>query len=222
MVFMFFTGLSLWANPSATVNVRGTLLDSEDTPLSGGRAYVLRFFDPAILGTQVGGDLSGTVEVSSEFLFNLVTTLPPDALAAAEVWYELGIDTDMPADGYAGGYQSFGGWEGIASSTFTHCVGDSYAFGGGAGGNTTGGSFYSCRMTGASYDAVFKDRMENCRWNDGFTCSTAARIYRSTILGDVNLNNTAAGIAHSSVKGAITNADSASFNRGNLEDTDVN
>ena len=120
-----------------------------------------------------------------------------------------------------GGAFAFGGSYGTASGIFRNCIGDMYAFGG-SNGTTTDGSFYGCHMTGNSYTATFRGRMEDCRWNDGITCGAEARIYRSTILGNVNLNSTAAGIAHSAVKGNIQNAGSASFNTGNLESTSVN
>jgi len=119
-----------------------------------------------------------------------------------------------------GGDGSFASYYGVASGTFTNCTGGSYAFGGDYG--TASGLFSGCRMTGSSWGGTFGGRMEDCRWGTGFTCTAEARIYRSTILGNVNLNSTAAGIAHSAVKGTIQNAGSASFNTANLEDTDVN
>ena len=119
-----------------------------------------------------------------------------------------------------GGSRAFGGF-GTANGIFRNCTGDQYAFGG-DGGNTMGGSFYSCHMTGNNYNSPFRGRMENCRWNDGFICDAEARIYRSTILGNVNLNGTSAGIAHSAVKGSIDDAGSASFNTGNLTNAAVN
>jgi hypothetical protein len=120
-----------------------------------------------------------------------------------------------------GGERAFGA-SGTASGTFVNCVADNYAFGGGSG-DTTGGKFYGCRMTGSTWSGTFKGRMENCRWGASLTsCAAEARIYRSTILGSVNLSSTAAGIAHSAVKGIIYNVGSAAFNTGNLEDTDVN
>ena len=36
--------------------------------------------------------------------------------------------------------------------------------------------------------------MENCNWGSGFTCDATARIYGSTITGELNLNNTGAGV----------------------------
>jgi len=112
---------------------------------------------------------------------------------------------------------------GSAGGTFTNCTGGDYAFGGGSGCTATG-QFRNCRMEGLGFPWIgtFNGRMEDCRWGAGITCDATARIYRSTILGSVDLNNTAAGIAHSEIKGTILNAASASFNSGNLEDPGVN
>jgi len=87
-----------WANPPATINVHGSLVGPDGMPLMGTRAYVVRFFDAAVDGTQLGGDLTGTVELSPEGLFNLPVVLPAEALAVPEVWYELGIDSDVTPD----------------------------------------------------------------------------------------------------------------------------
>ncbi|MBP7638449.1 MAG: hypothetical protein KBA18_11280 [Kiritimatiellae bacterium] len=119
-----------------------------------------------------------------------------------------------------GGSSAFGGY-GTASGTFNNCTGGEYAFGGYAG-TSTGGSFHGCRMTGTYGVSTFRGSMEDCRWGGGLTCGAEARIYRSTILGNVDLDGTAAGIAHSAVQGTIQNAGAASFNTGNLEDADVN
>ena len=139
-----------------------------------------------------------------------------------------------------GGASSFGDY-GTASGTFTDCTGGTYAFAskgtasgtftgctggngafGGDGGDTTNGKFHGCIMTGSYWAGTFKGRMEDCRWNVGFTCDATARIYRSTILGNVNLNSTAAGIAQCTVKGNINNAVNAVFNTANVTSPDVN
>ena len=68
---MLVTVVDAVAQPPATVNVRGQLLDSSGDALTGNRAYTLRFFDAETDGTQLGSDLTGTVNVSSEGLFNV-------------------------------------------------------------------------------------------------------------------------------------------------------
>lgn len=114
------------------------------------------------------------------------------------------------------------GSSGTASGTFTNCVAGYGAFGGGSSGVNTGGKFYGCRMTYTSWDGTFRGRMEGCTWSSAIVCGAEARIYRSNILGNVDLGTTAAGIAQSAVKGTITNATAAAFNLGNLADSDVN
>lgn len=101
LAVMLVPSMSVWANPPETVNVHGSLVDSGGSPLTGLRGWQIRFFDAETDGAQLGGDLTGMVEVSPDGLFNLPVALPAEALAAAEVWYELGIDTDSPPDGNA-------------------------------------------------------------------------------------------------------------------------
>jgi len=139
-----------------------------------------------------------------------------------------------------GGNYAFGGEYGTASGNFSNCTGGNYAFGGyystasGTFRNCTGGSdafggnysitnlakLKDCSMTG-SWTSSFSGRMENCRWEAGISLDANARIYRSTFKGTVNLNYSAAGIAHSAMQG-LTNAGSAAFNSDNLVDADVN
>jgi hypothetical protein len=76
-------------------------------------------------------------------------------------------------------------------------------------------------MTGV-WTGTFTGRMQDCRWGAGITLGAAARIYNTAFLGNVDLNNTAAGIANSYIQGTLQNAGSASFNSTNLEDPDVN
>ncbi len=127
-----------------------------------------------------------------------------------------------------GGDWAFGGNGGTASGTFIDCIGGNYGPFGGKGGNTTGGLFRGCILP-FDWDngtaSTFNGRMENCRWGDtdgNWALGADARVYNSTFLGNVNLNNSTAGIAGCFVKGTIQNAGSASFNQNNLENTDVN
>lgn len=101
LTVVLVTGMAVWANPPETVNVNGSLADAGGIPLTGARVFQVRMFDAETEGTQLGADLAGTVELSAEGLFSLPMVLPPEALAAAELWYELAIDTDVPPDGDA-------------------------------------------------------------------------------------------------------------------------
>lgn len=103
---------------------------------------------------------------------------------------------------------SFGGGTsgaaGTANGTFIDCIGGSNSFGGGLGGNSLGAKLSNCQMTGAAWIATFTGRMENCRWfgtAGSIILGAEARIYGSTIIGVVNLNNTAAGVTQTRSRG---------------------
>lgn len=115
-----------------------------------------------------------------------------------------GTFTDCTGAGFA-----FGGG-GIANGTFVRCVGGSQSFGGSPSGNSTGAVLIGCRMTGATWSGTFRGTMEHCRWGTGATLTATARIYGSTFLGTLNLNNTAAGVTQSRAQ-AISNAASNVF-----------
>ncbi|MBX3179982.1 MAG: hypothetical protein KF886_21735 [Candidatus Hydrogenedentes bacterium] len=86
------------AAPPAAINVHGQLLSAEGLPVAGARAFVIQFHDAQTGGAPIGGAIAGTVDVSADGLFNLAVEPPAAILNAAEVWYEIGIDTDEPAD----------------------------------------------------------------------------------------------------------------------------
>ena len=90
-----------WAAAPDTVNINGALVGNDGLPITGTRAWQVRFFDAGTDGVQLGGDLAGTVEVSAEGLFSLPLVLPQAVLDSAEAWYEVGIDTDETPDGDA-------------------------------------------------------------------------------------------------------------------------
>jgi hypothetical protein len=77
-------------------------------------------------------------------------------------------------------------------------------------------------MTGLNWTGTFNGRMQNCHWATGITLGANARIYHSTFLGDVDLNDTSAGIANSYVNDQILNASFSPFNSGNVESGAVN
>lgn len=123
-----------------------------------------------------------------------------------------------------GGEHAFGGFFGTASGGFFNCTGGLRSFGGATG--TASGRFENCRMTGEDdldprWGGTFTGYMQGCYWNYGVKCGAGARIYNSTFLSSVDLDSTAAGIAHCHVKGSILNTGSAVFNYSNLVDPDV-
>ncbi|NJL73540.1 MAG: hypothetical protein HC888_19460 [Candidatus Competibacteraceae bacterium] len=85
----------------ATINLHGAVASPEGVPLAGSRAYFVQFYDAASGGSALGAAYTGNVTVSPSGVFNLPLTPPPGIFTAAEVWYELGIDTDDPVDNSA-------------------------------------------------------------------------------------------------------------------------
>jgi len=119
------------------------------------------------------------------------------------------------------GEESAFGGGGAASGIYTNCVGLDNAFGGGPSGNSTGARLLGCRMTGTTWSGTFRGRMESSTWSANIVLGAQARLYSSTVLGNVDLNNTTAGIAQSRVRAAILNAGSAVFNTANVVNLDV-
>lgn len=91
------------ADPPETVNIYGSLTGPDGKPLTGARAWRVRFFDGPATQTanQLGVALAGTVELSEAGSFNIPVAFPQEALDAAQTWYELAVDTDTPPDGNA-------------------------------------------------------------------------------------------------------------------------
>jgi len=89
------------AAPPAAINIHGQLLSPSGDPVTGSRVYTVQFHDASTAGNTLGGALTGSVDVSDEGLFNLSVEPPAAILAATEVWYSLGVDTDDPADNSA-------------------------------------------------------------------------------------------------------------------------
>ncbi|MCB9784085.1 MAG: hypothetical protein H6751_14065 [Candidatus Omnitrophica bacterium] len=82
-----------WADPPPTINIQGTLQDSQGDPLTGVRDYRVRFFDSETEGSSIV-EVSGTTTLTSSGRFSLAVDPPEAALDAAEMWYELAIDED--------------------------------------------------------------------------------------------------------------------------------
>jgi hypothetical protein len=98
LVFVLLLNGAAWAAVPSEISIEGQLASSDGAPLTGERAYRVRFFDAETDGVQLGADVAGTAVVSSRGLFTIALTPPAEALAAATLYYELAIDTDDPAD----------------------------------------------------------------------------------------------------------------------------
>lgn len=114
----------------------------------------------------------------------------------------------------------------IMSGTFIRCRGGSHSFGGGTQAIdwSSPPRLISCEMNGTAWTGVFNGIMENSRWNHAFNTlmlGDSARVYNSTILGNLDLADGTAGIAHNRLSGAIQNADNAAFNAFNLTNAGV-
>ncbi len=108
-LILLFIGLSIFGgHPLAaapdTVNIQGSVLDSEGIPLTGTRAWQIRFYDEETDGNEIGttppsfSPMTGSVTLSNRGFFSIPFELPQAALDSAQLWYELGIDTDSPPD----------------------------------------------------------------------------------------------------------------------------
>ncbi len=87
-----------WAAPTVS-SVQGRVVDADGMPLAGARAWRIQFFDSAEGGAALGGAIAGTVAVSATGRFTIELSAPGAVLAAADVWYEIGIDGATPPDG---------------------------------------------------------------------------------------------------------------------------
>jgi hypothetical protein len=88
-----------FAEAPPTVNIRGQLFDLNGAAITGLRSYSVRFFNAEINGTQLGANLSGTVTVSDEGIFNISVTLPVAVLSSAQAWYEISVDSNATPNG---------------------------------------------------------------------------------------------------------------------------
>jgi len=86
------------AAPPPSINLHGQLIGPGGVPVSGDRVYEVTFYDQETGGNVLGTPLTGTATVSDQGLFNVVVSPPAAIFSAAEIWYELGVDTDDPVD----------------------------------------------------------------------------------------------------------------------------
>ncbi len=89
------------AETPSSITIEGQLSKADGSPLTGGRAWQVRFFDAATDGNLLGSALTGTATLSARGVFSLAITPPEAALDTATLFYELAVDTDDPADGNA-------------------------------------------------------------------------------------------------------------------------
>jgi hypothetical protein len=91
LIVLMLTASIASADPPATINIRGQLLDAQGHALSGMRDFSVQFYDAESGGNSLDAPSIGAIAVSPEGLFNIQITLPPAALAAPAVWYEVSI-----------------------------------------------------------------------------------------------------------------------------------
>lgn len=82
----------------STTSIQGLLEKQDGSPLTGARAYQVRFFDAETAGSQVGSNITGTIEVSNAGRFNIVITPPAEILSLDNVWYEISVDSAPTPD----------------------------------------------------------------------------------------------------------------------------
>ena len=93
-----FLFVSMNANAGGTLktqlNISGTAADSVGNPISGIKAYRVRFYNAAEAGLQLGTDQIGSVTLSAEGVFNIPIDPPLEVATLPDVWYELALDTN--------------------------------------------------------------------------------------------------------------------------------
>jgi hypothetical protein len=87
------------AAPPADVSVQGVLEDVAGQPLSGARDWRVQFYEGPTNDTPIGGNLVGSTTLDDRGRFSFSVVLPAGALDAADLHYELAIDTSAPANG---------------------------------------------------------------------------------------------------------------------------
>jgi photosystem II stability/assembly factor-like uncharacterized protein len=90
------------AEPPATINIRGQLLDAEGHALPGVRDFSVQFYDSASGGAPLGAAILGQVEVEIEGLFNIPVVLPPQVLLSPQTWYEVAVASSPLPDALTG------------------------------------------------------------------------------------------------------------------------
>ncbi|MFH0793638.1 MAG: right-handed parallel beta-helix repeat-containing protein, partial [bacterium] len=117
------------AQPPATITIQGSAQATGSGPLTGSRDYRVRFFDSATKGSQLGSNLTGTLTLSLAGRFSFEITPPTQILSAADVWYELAIDSDATPNGI-GVNDVFPDRVKVTSVPFALLAGDSAKLGG--------------------------------------------------------------------------------------------
>ncbi len=92
------TGGSAIAQPGA-INLTGRLLDAENQPLPGTRAWQVTFFDSAKGGGTLGVPETGTVDVSATGAFAVCVEIDASLANTSPLYYEIGIDSAESPDG---------------------------------------------------------------------------------------------------------------------------
>ncbi len=89
---------SVLAQPDE-INLTGRLLDADNQPLPGTRAWEVTFFDSAKGGGTLGVPETGVVEVSPTGAFNICVEIDSSLVQTSPLFYEIGIDSATTPDG---------------------------------------------------------------------------------------------------------------------------
>lgn len=136
------------AQPPSTVTVQGALEGTGGAPLTGTRAWRVRFFDGPTGGSPVGTNAAGTTTLDDRGRFGLEVALPAAAIALADLHYELAIDTATPPDGTIDAADVFPDRTRVTSVPFARRSADADALAGRAA------DAFSPRLHGAVVDAA--------------------------------------------------------------------
>ena len=119
-----------WTIPQGIV-IQGVLTNAAGKPLTGARAWQIKFYDTETSGNLLGSTLSGTVTVAPSGRWSITLTPPAAVLTATgEIWYELGIDSAQPPDGSVDPGDIFAGRTQVQSVLFARRAANATMLGG--------------------------------------------------------------------------------------------
>jgi len=124
IILLWLLTESGWAIPQGVV-IQGVLSNAAGQPLTGTRAWRIRFYDAQTSGNLLGLALSGTVNVAPSGRWT-ISLIPPAAVlnTPGEIWYELGIDSAPVPDGSVDPGDIFSGRTQVQSVLFSQRAAD--------------------------------------------------------------------------------------------------
>ena len=77
-----------------TISIQGQVSTASGLPVTGTHGYRVQFFNDATVDAQLGADIDGSVTFAEDGRFAISVVPPGEALAIANLWFALYLDTD--------------------------------------------------------------------------------------------------------------------------------